>query len=146
MQVLIDTNVILDVLLNRPQFVQDATEILRLSGNKIEAYVSATDITDIYFIAQKEIRDKEQVRNLLKRLIKVVHVAGISEQDIINALNAAWIDFEDSVQNAIAESHNFEAIITRNPADFKKSSLAIYSPKDFLEQFGNRQAKNKISL
>ena len=111
--------------------------------NKIEPYVSASAITDIYFIAYKELRDKQKVRDLFKRLIKVVHVAGISEQDIITALDAAWIDFEDSVQNAIAESHNFEAIITRNPADFKKSALAIYSPKDFLDQFRKQAGGGK---
>ena len=51
MQVLIDTNVILDVLLNRKGFVQNAVEILKLSEADFQKFVSASAITDIYYIA-----------------------------------------------------------------------------------------------
>ena len=134
MQVLIDTNVILDVLLNRAYFVQDAVKILRLACDDLYEYVSASAITDIYYIATKEIKDKAKVRDLLKRLIKVVHVADVSERAIVSALDSNWKDFEDSVQNAVAEYNAFDAIVTRNPADFKGSVLPVYSPKDFLER------------
>ena len=44
------------------------------------------------------------------------------------------------VQNAVAESHNFDAIITRNPRDFKNSALKVITPKDFLRQAENYQS------
>lgn len=120
MQVLIDTNVILDVLLNRESFVQDAVKILKLSENKVEKFVSACVITDIYYIAYQEIRNKNRVKELLKTLLEIVHVANVSEENILIALNSVWRDFEDSVQNAVAECHNYDAIITRNKSDYKK--------------------------
>lgn len=134
MQVLIDTNVILDVLLNRESFVQNALKILKLPEESVQKYVSASAITDIYDIARQEIKDKSQVKNLLKTLLQIIHVAAVSENDILAALDSDWTDFEDSVQNAVAESHDYDAIITRNKNDYKNSNLKIFSPAEFLEE------------
>ncbi len=134
MHLLIDTNVILDVLLNRSEFVQNAANILRLNDTDFQKYISASAITDIYYIAYRELRNKKLVKDLISRLIKIVHVADVSEQDIILALESGWNDFEDSVQNSVAENHAFDVIITRNPQDYKKSVLQVYSPQDFLNQ------------
>ena len=64
-------------------------------------------------------------------------MANVSEENILIALNSVWRDFEDSIQNAVAECHNYDAIITRNKSDYKKSNLNIFSPKEFLEEIGN---------
>ena len=133
MQVLIDTNVVLDVLLNRDDFVQDAVTILKLPEDSVQKYVSASAITDIYYIARQEIKDKAEVKNLLKTLLQIIHVADVSEDNILTALDSDWSDFEDSVKNAVAESHNYDAVITRNKGDYKKSNLKVFSPKEFLE-------------
>ena len=134
MQVLIDTNVVLDVLLNRDDFVRDAVAILKLPESSVQKYVSASAITDIYYIARQEIKDKAEVKNLLKTLLQIIHVADVSEDNILTALDSDWSDFEDSVQNAVAESHNYDAVITRNKGDYTKSNLKVFSPKEFLEE------------
>ena len=134
MQILIDTNVILDVLLNREAFVQDAVKILKLPANNVQKYVSASAITDIYYIARQEIRDKQLVKDLIKTVLKVVKVADVSESIILSALDSDWADFEDSVQNAVAEFHGFDVIITRNKSDYKKSNLKVLSPIEFLSE------------
>ena len=134
MQVLIDTNVILDVLLNRNPFVQDAVKILKIPEDNMQKFVSASAVTDIYYIAYQEIRDKIKVKDLIKTLIQVVHVADVAEANILAALNSDWSDFEDSVQNSVAESHNYDVIITRNKGDYNKSNLQLFSPKEFLEE------------
>ena len=85
MQVLIDTNVILDVLLNRKDFVQNAVEILKLSESDFQKFVSASAITDIYYIAYQEIRDKVAVKDLIKTTLKIVHVSDVSELNILSA-------------------------------------------------------------
>ncbi len=133
MRILIDTNVLLDVLLNRAEFVQPAVDVLKIS--ELQKYVSASAVTDIYYIAYRELRDKVAVKNLIKRLIHVVKVAAVSEDEILYALEVDWNDFEDSVQNAVAEFNSFDAIITRNKNDFKKSSVPIFSPQEFLETY-----------
>ena len=134
MQVLIDTNVILDVLLNRNPFVQDAVKILKIPEDNMQKFVSASAVTDIYYIAYQEIRDKIKVKDLIKTLLQVVHVADVAEANILVALNSDWDDFEDSFQNSVAESHNYDVIITRNKGDYNKSNLQLFSPKEFLEE------------
>ena len=70
MRILIDTNVILDVLLKRSSFYETAIEVLKLSArDDIQEFVSASAITDIYYIAYKNLRDKAAVRELLKKLL-----------------------------------------------------------------------------
>ena len=56
MRILIDTNVILDVLLKRSSFYETAIEVLKLSArDDIQEFVSASAITDIYYIAYKNL-------------------------------------------------------------------------------------------
>lgn len=142
MHVLIDTNVVLDVLLDRSLFVHDAAAILSIPEPVVYKYISASAITDIYYVAYKELRDKQKVEDIIKRLLSLIHIADVSGENILFALESEWNDFEDSVQNAVAELHSFDAIITRNAADFKNSNVSIFSPKDFL-QFISKDLKNE---
>lgn len=95
MKVLIDTNVILDVLLKREAFYNEAISVLNLAKkDTVQEYVSASAITDIYYISYRQLRDKERVRELLKNLLVIVSVAGVTEKEILNAINTEWSDFE----------------------------------------------------
>lgn len=133
MRILIDTNVILDVLLKREPFYYDAEKVLNLSENKhIHLFVSASAITDIYYIAYQALRNKTEIRNLLSNLIEIVSVATVSENTIQKALELAWKDFEDSVQYSVALLQEMDGIITRNPNDYKKSEIKIWTPEEFL--------------
>lgn len=54
MKVLFDTNVVLDIALNRRPFVEDASLLLRLAEQKeITACLSNTCITDIFYLINK---------------------------------------------------------------------------------------------
>lgn len=135
MQIMVDTNVVLDVLLNRPAFVQDSATILRAASDNIQEFITASAVTDIYYIARKELKDSLQTKALIRNLLQVVHVASVSEVDVWAALDSNWKDFEDSVQNAVAEHQRFDYIITRNPSDYKDSSLPVLTPQEFANKF-----------
>jgi predicted nucleic acid-binding protein len=133
MKVLIDTNIVLDILLRREGYFEDAAKIVVLSENKIiESYVSASAITDIYFITQKAYKDKKTTIDLIKKILKILSVATISGDNIYQALDLGWNDFEDSVQYIVGESISAEYIITRNADDFNKSRIKIVTPEQFL--------------
>ena len=103
MELLIDTNIVLDVLLKREPFYQDAVKVMNLAQyDDVQEYVSASAVTDIYYIAYRQIKDRKQVLELIKRLLMVVAVAAVSEQEIRNALKTEWKDFEDAVQYSVA--------------------------------------------
>lgn len=77
---------------------------------------------------------RDKVKELLKKVLQIIHVADVSEENIISALNSDWKDFEDSVQNAVAESHEYDAIITRNKKDYKNSNLKVFLPEEFISE------------
>lgn len=138
MKLLIDTNVVLDVLLRREPFFRTAAEVLNLTQrDEVREYVSASAITDIYYIANKQMKDRDAVRDLLKRLLMIVSVAAVSEWEIQNALNLAWGDFEDSVQYSVALLNEIDGIVTRNPSDYQEANMRIWLPEQALELFTN---------
>lgn len=60
MKLLIDTNIVLDVLLQREPFCRDAVKVMNLAQyDDVHEYVSASAITDIYYIAYKQIKDRK---------------------------------------------------------------------------------------
>jgi len=135
MKVLIDTNIVLDVMLKREPFYDDATAVLNLAKRDIVyEYVTSSAITDIYYISYRQIKDKQRVRGLLKNLLTIVSVACVSEKEIMNAIDAEWNDFEDSVQYSVALLQNMDAIITRNPNDYKNSQIPVWIPEQALKE------------
>ena len=133
MKILIDTNIVLDVMLRRDPFYKMSLEILSLAKkDDVEEYVSASAITDIYYLAYRQLRDKGMVRKLMKELLTVVSVASVSEQEIENALSLEWNDFEDSVQYSVAFLQEMEGIVTRNPSDYKDAKMKIWKPEELL--------------
>ena len=93
--------------------------------DNVQEYVSATAVTDIYYIAYKYLKDKELVRQLLKKLMGIVSIAAVSEKEIEEALELDWNDFEDSVQYAAALLNEMDGIVTRNPKDYKRADMKV---------------------
>jgi predicted nucleic acid-binding protein len=135
MNVLIDTNVILDLLLRRIPYYENAAKISVLSEKGyIHGYISASAATDIYYVSQKELNDKDKVLELLKDILKTTHIASVTENHICEALELKWNDFEDAVQYVAGRSISAEYIITRNPDDFISGEIKAISPEEFLNQ------------
>lgn len=136
MKILIDTNIVLDVLLKREPFYEEAAKVLKLAAKEdMQEYVSASAVTDIYYIAYKMLRDRTTVRELLKKLLQVVAVAGVASEEINKALELAWNDFEDSVQYSVALSNDMDGLITRNVKDYSESKIPVWTPEQFLSDY-----------
>jgi len=132
MKILIDANVTLDVLLQRQPFYISGMHILSLSKSGIDLFISASTITDLYYIIHKELKSKETSIQLLKNLIKNVNIAAVSGSEIRRAIDLDWGDFEDAVQFAAGESLAVDYIITRNTSDFSSTTIPVVTPNDFL--------------
>lgn len=138
MKLLIDTNVVLDVLLKREPFYPAAADVLNLvQRDDVREYISASAVTDIYYIAHRQLRDKTAVKELLKKLLQIVAVAAVSEREIINALNLAWGDFEDSVQYSVALLNEMDGLVTRNPKDYTGTDLPIWEPNQIVQKLSS---------
>ena len=131
-KVLIDTNVVLDYLLYRPDY-SDAMIIYLLAEQKIiTGYISASSITDIFFLS-KGILGKKPTIEALKILLQVFKPATVTDNDIYQALDLNWNDFEDSVQYAVGKSLSVDYIITRNIQDFNSGSIPAIKPEKFIQ-------------
>ena len=135
MKVLVDSNIVLDILLNRSTYFAASKAIFDLAEKKkIAGYVSASAITDIFYIASKGI-GKDTAREAIKSLLSVFHPATVSDNHIFQALDLGWADFEDSVQYVVGESLSVDYIITRNAQDFSFSSIPALRPEQFMSEF-----------
>jgi predicted nucleic acid-binding protein len=133
MNILFDTNIILDVLLYRRLYYENSMRLMLLSEKKqIFGFISASAITDIFYITSKSLGNKEKSIILLKKLLQVVGIASVTEANIYEALELNWGDFEDSTQFVVGKSIAAQFIITRNLRDFVKSTIPVASPEEFL--------------
>jgi predicted nucleic acid-binding protein len=138
MTVLIDTNVILDVLLKREHFMWKSSNVLLLSEKEIiDGYVTASSITDIFYITNKTYKDKQKSMGLLKELLKTIRIAAVSGEEIYRAIELDWNDFEDAVQYTAGEQLHADYIITRDTGGYINSSITVITPSDFLDFIEN---------
>jgi len=138
MKVLIDTNIILDVLLNRLAFSANSKIVFDLAEQKrFTGFISASAMTDIFYIARKEYKDNEIVYKAIEKLIDLFSVAPVFEKTITDALALRWKDFEDAVQYTVAKENGITHIITRNKNDYKPFDILCMSPEDFIIYIGN---------
>jgi predicted nucleic acid-binding protein len=132
MKILIDSNVALDLLLERGAFYDPALRVFSLSKGGFGLFVSASTITDIYYIVRNLKKSKEIALASLKNLLAMVDIAAVTGNEIRQAVNLDWSDFEDAVQYVVGESIAVDYIVTRNKNDFTSASLPIVNPDELL--------------
>jgi predicted nucleic acid-binding protein len=136
MIVLLDTNIILDVILKRDPYINDAVRILSLSDSKeIDSFITANSVTDIYYIIRKSFDSVEDRKNAIKFILNIVSIVSVTETDVLKALDFDFSDFEDALQTQCALKMKANFIITRNVKDFKHKGITAITPKDFLLKY-----------
>lgn len=135
MQILIDTNVILDALLKRAPFDIDAYNILKMADeDRINAYIAAFSVTDIYYFISKSLAHEERIKTI-KALFNIMDVVSVSKTDIEKAmLLPDFNDLEDSLQMQCLKKIKGDFIITRDDK-FRKISSKALSPKEFVQKY-----------
>lgn len=134
--VFLDSDIILDAMTDRKPFSSDAVEILNLcEKKKILGYTSPVILSNLYYLLRKlgmpHTQILEHFRNLLTNIL--FDVVTMDKKSILAAIDSSFFDFEDALQNFSVENHKeIFIIITRNTKDFKKSNLAVMTPKEFL--------------
>lgn len=130
----IDSDVVIDFFTDREPFANPASELFELNEQrKVELYVSAVSINNIYYIVRKYLGQKRAIQ-IIEELIEMVQVAGTTKREIIQALKNGFKDFEDSIQYSTALTiDGIEAIITRNVKDYERSHIAVFTPENYLK-------------
>lgn len=132
----IDTDVILDVVLNRKVHYEQSEAIFKcFEISLVKLYTSASVIINAQYIAQKEL-PTDKCRNAMGYLVEYFEILEPGKQEILMAYNSAFTDIEDAIQYYTAkESGIIDFIITRNTKDYKHAfkSLPALTPGQFLK-------------
>jgi predicted nucleic acid-binding protein len=138
---LIDTNVIVDVLTRREPFFSDSSLVLdHAERGDYVAWVCATTVTTVFHLTRRHLGAAATVEKL-KDLTSICAVAPVNRAVIDSALDSNFSDFEDAVLHHSAVIAGADCIVTRNEADFRDSSLLVYSPAQFLAALSQEQAE-----
>ncbi len=132
MRVLLDTNVLMDVLLERQPFVDESAKVMdQVVRGAVTGLIGATTVTTIFYLARREIGAKEAMRHIQK-LLNLCEVASVTRSVLDAATTSNAPDFEDAVLAEAAHQAGAQAIITRNLKDFAHSPVRAYTPRQWL--------------
>lgn len=140
MKILVDTNVILDVLCNRKEFVEASLRVLQWCETQhITGYISALSIPNIVYIMRKGL-DPEHIKEILHTLTLVFSVVELRKGDLLKAAELSFGDYEDAIQSVCAARVRADYIVTRNGKDFANSPIPAISPADLTDEVINHNA------
>lgn len=134
MVILIDTNVILDALLKREPYVNEAQIIITKCANQeITGYLAAHSLPNLFYILRKSYSQQER-REFIRNLCDIFYISDLNVEKILSAVdNEEFIDFEDCLQEECAVEIKADYIVTRNPADYKKSRVQVIQPDELVK-------------
>lgn len=136
--ILIDTNILLDVLLERDGLVDESQAVLDwCEQHPGESWIACHTLANLYYIGLKTAGKKEAERFV----DEVLDVFEVCPADTLTARTARALpipDFEDALQVAAAQKARLERIVTRNKKDFRRSPIPAVTPKEFLAAISRR--------
>ena len=136
MNVIFDTNVVLDVLTGREPFADASTEAMALvSRKKFAAAITANTVTDLYFLLRKYVTDRNRAKIALERMVRKLTVLDTNRDLCLLAFRSPVDDFEDAVLVESAKQWFADCIVTRDVNDFAASAIEAITPTEFLNRF-----------
>jgi predicted nucleic acid-binding protein len=129
-RVLFDTNVILDVLENRPGLVAGSARSLdRAKRRQVEGVLCATTVTTLFYLVRKS-QGRDRAIQALRTLLSFLLIAAVDRSVIELALDRPVSkDFEDCILHESGKAAAVDFIVTRNTEDFKGSSIPVLTPE-----------------
>jgi len=129
-----DTNIIMDMLLEREPFADDSCTILALcEERRIDGFVSASSVTDIYYLVRKHTHSTDLAYKAVGKLLEIVKVCSVTNNDVLTAFQKKARDFEDCLMATCAKSIHCDYIVTRNKKDFEEFNIPLLTPSEFLQ-------------
>ena len=134
MTILVDTNIILDIFLQREPYAGEAREIMtKCAEREVIGYLAAHSIPNLFYILRKNYSRKER-RGLIRNLCDIFRISDLNAEKIISAVeNEGFADFEDCLQDECARMVNADCLVTCNLKDFKVAKTKVYSPDEFVK-------------
>ena len=144
MRLMIDTNIFLDVLIQREPFYANSKAVLELcESKKVQGFLSASSVTDIFYLIHRQFHNTDLAYQALGSILDIIKVLTVTNDDVLNAYIERAPDFEDCLLATCAKSNKCDAIITRNKKDYFKFGITLLSPEELLELFPSREEESE---
>ena len=138
MNALLDINVVLDVFLNREEFLPDSAAVFLANHEKrLVGHLSAATLPTVYYIVRRN-ADRERARTVVVECLNSFAVVAVGRSTAELACTFDGRDFEDNLQLAAAVEGRLDAIITRDPAGFPNSPLPVFLPGQAVAELAKR--------
>ncbi len=115
-----------------------------IESGEVQGYVSATTVTDIFYISKKA-KGTLIAKQAIIRILTTLEVCAVNGAILEAAIASNFDDFEDAVQLACAVSEGLDAIVTRNMQGFSDASIdiAVRSELCVISSCKRQKAKGK---
>lgn len=138
MTLLIDTNILLDVLMDRQPFTKESAAVWKLcETGQVKGYVSVLSFANIVYIMRKTL-SPGQIKEVLRQMSLIFEFSDFSSSDLSRAAGLEWKDFEDAIQSVTADRLHADYLVTRNKKDFAESPVCAVEPAELLSLFGHK--------
>ena len=118
MRLLLDTNVLLDIVLERLPWASEGALLLdAIERGQATGYMASHAVTTLYYVIGRA-RDRRVATTAVSDLLGLLHVVPLDTHDFQHALVLGLTDFEDAVQAAASLKIGADYIVTRNEKDF----------------------------
>jgi predicted nucleic acid-binding protein len=132
LKIIFDTNVVLDVLLDREPFSTSAALLFsKVERGELSGYLCATTVTTIHYLMCKALGTRHGQEHVGK-LLSLFEIAPVNRAVLEGALTSNFTDFEDSVIHEAALHMGMQALVTRDSNGFKRAKIPVYSPDELL--------------
>ena len=136
MKVLFDTNIVLDVILDRQPFRDPAALLIsRVERKELTGVLGATTLTTIHYLVAKA-SGNTVARSAVRDLVGLFQIAAVNQEVLSKAVESPLKDFEDAVLAEAGILESVDAIVTRDPGDFRDSPLSVLSPQELQAALG----------
>lgn len=141
MKVLFDTNIVLDVLMDRMPFAEAAVRLFsQVEEGILVGSLCATSITTIHYLISKAI-GSGRAQKEMQKLLRLFEIIPVNRRVLESALVSDFNDFEDAVIHAAACSAGIDAIVTRDRKDYRKAQIAVYTSIELSKILHTEQSK-----
>ena len=133
---MLDTNVVIDYLLDREPFCEKARLLMMLGyANELELWICASQVTDLLYILSDGGKNSllKNAQDQLRGIRQFVNVFPVSEELIDKTILTNWKDAEDFLLYLCALDLKADALITRNKADFEEQLINIFDCRELID-------------
>lgn len=141
MKVLIDTNVWLDVTVERePYCWLSKGALMACISDGVEMNIAATSLKDIFYVVARHAASAKAYE-AIEMILSIASIAAVDSLVCKNALNLEQPDYEDGIIAAVALAEKVDCVITRDTEAFHTLGVAKYTPEEFVHAQGYVEAE-----